>query len=273
MRRAVVLAAGMWRRAMQSPRVWMGYLLGLTFLGLGCNDFLKYAEAMKEPVNLLEGFVVTQCQAFAGRLWPLGYLLILADAPFIGKGTELQLYRSGRRIWNLGMLCYVLTQSLGYAVCLAVSSVLVSMPLGFWGKLWSGPVYLLAKFPENAAARKYHLFFEGETMMKQMTVPQAFLAAFVYLFCGLALMGVLLYVCSLMFGNFWGFLAVAAFHLGSIVLSFWVQIPWSPVYESDSPYRFWRYPCLTCVALFLMTVVSFFAAAKVEFSERQGGSQ
>lgn len=271
MRRAVVLAAGMWRRAMQSPRVWMGYLLGLTLLGLGCSDFLKYAGEIKEPVNLLEPFVVAHCQAFVGRLWPLGYLLILADAPFIGKGTDLLLYRSGRRAWNLGMNCYVLMQSFGYVVCLAAGSVLAGAPFGFLGDIWSGPAYLLAKFPKSAAALKYHLVFEGEAMMGQLTVPQAFAAAFVYLFCYLALLGTVLYVGGLMFGSFWGFLAAVALHLGRVALSFWFRIPWSPVYESGSLYRLLRYPCRAGLFWLILTMLSFFAVANVEFSERKGG--
>ena len=257
---------------MQSPRVWMGYLLGLTLLGLSCNDFLKYAGEMKEPVNLLEPFVVAQCQAFVGRLWPLGYLLILADAPFIGKGTDLLLYRSGRHAWNLGMICYILMQSFWYAAGLAICSVLTSVPFGFPGKIWSGPAYLLVKFPKSAAALKYHLLFEGEAMMRQLTVPQAFLAAFVYLFCYLALIGILLYVCSLIFGSFWGFLAVAVFHLGRIALSFWFQIPWSPVHETGSLYRLWRYPCRAGMVFIFITLVSFLSVKKVEFSERRGGN-
>ncbi len=273
MRRAVVLAGVIWKREMQSPRVRMGYLLGMTFLALGCSDLLKYAGEMKEPINLFETFVVAQCQVLAGRLWPLGYLLIMADAPFIVKGTDLLLYRSGRHAWNQGMLCYVTLQSFLYAACLAVCSVLAGVPCGFYGKIWSGPVYMLAKFPKSAAAIKYHLYFDGETMMSQLTVPQAFLAAFVYLFCYMALMGALLYICGLVLGSFWGFLAVAVLHLGSIVLSFCVRIPWSPLYESASPGRLWRYPCMSGLVLIFIALISFPAVKKVEFSDREDGNK
>lgn len=265
---AVRITFGTLRQEMGSLRVIMGYLLGMTFLALALNDFFGYAMDIKEPVNIFEAFIVMENQGIAGRFWVLGYLLIIADAPFIRRNTYMLLYRSGRRVWNIGMLLYVLTQAFAYSGCLAVGSVATGIPCGFFGRHWSSPVYLLAVNASGAIAEKYSLFFEGAAMMKHMTVLQAFGITFLYLFCYFAFLGVLLYVCNLVFGGFWGLTAVAAVHLGGAVLSFTAGLHQSPVYYVDGSGSQWRYPGMMCGFIFVMVLVSLAAIERVDIQAR-----
>ena len=265
---AVRITFGTLRQEMGSLRVIMGYLLGMTFLALALNDFFGYAMDIKEPVNIFEAFIVMENQGIAGRFWVLGYLLIIADAPFIRRNTYMLLYRSGRRVWNMGMLLYVLTQAFAYSGCLVVGSVAAGIPCGFFGRHWSSPVYLLAVNASGAIAEKYSLFFEGAAMMKHMTVLQAFGITFLYLFCYFAFLGVLLYVCNLVFGGFWGLTAVAAVHLGGVVLSFTAGLHQSPVYYMDGAGSQWRYPGIMCGFTFAMVLVSLAAIERVDIQAR-----
>ena len=265
---AVRIAFGTLRQEMGSIRVIMGYLLGMTFLALALNDFFGYAMDIKEPVNIFEAFIVMENQGIAGRFWVLGYLLIIADAPFIRRNTYMLLYRSGGRGWNMGMLLYVLTQAFAYSGCLAVGSVAAGIPCGFFGRLWSSPVYLLAANASGAIAEKYRVFFEGAAMMKHMTVLQAFGITFLYLFCYIAFLGVLLYVCNLVLGGFWGLMAVAAVHLGGAVLSFTAGLHQSPVYYVDGAGSHWRYPGMMCGVIFAMGLVSLAAIERVDIQVR-----
>ena len=91
MRKAIMITKGILRQELGSVRVMMGYLLGVTFLALSLNDFLAYAVDMKEPVNIFEAFIVTENQGTAGRFWILGYLLVIADAPFVKGNTYILL--------------------------------------------------------------------------------------------------------------------------------------------------------------------------------------
>lgn len=260
MRKAVMIAKEMLRQELGSARVIMGYLLGMTFLALGLNDFFGYAAEIGEPVNICEAFIVTENQGIAGGFWVLGYLVVIADAPFVGENTWLLLYRSGRRSWNTGMLLYVFAQTFVYTACFAVVSVAVSMIYGFAGKMWSSPVYLLATGTSDAVAEKYHIFFEGEAMMRQMTVPQAFGITFVYLLCYFVFLGVLLYVCNLVSGGFWGLVAVAVVHLGGVILSFVAGLHQSPLYDTDGAGGCWRYPGMMLTLILVMALLSFAAA-------------
>lgn len=262
--KAILIAFGTLRQEMGSVRVIMGYLLGLAFLAMGVNDFLRYAMEIGEPVNICEAFLVTANQGVAGRCWVLGYLLAIGDAPFVKGNTYLTLYRSGRRSWNMGMLLYVFAQALLYTLCLAVASVAASAPFGFSGRLWSSPVYLLGTGASNAVAERYHLYFDGAAMMRYMTVPRAFGITFVYLLCYFVFLGVLLYLCNLALGGFWGLAAVAVVHLGGAILSFAARLHQSPAYYVDGAGGHWRYPCMMLVLILAMTVVSLFAVRRAD---------
>ena len=84
---------------------------------------------MGEPVNVLEAFVVV-AHLYKNMLFlPLGWLLLVADAPFVKGNAYLVLHRCGRKVWNLGMLLYIAVQAFLYAACLALVSVLAGSPL------------------------------------------------------------------------------------------------------------------------------------------------
>ena len=271
MSKVLLITRGILRQEMGSVRVIMGYLLGLTFLTMGLYDFWGYITEIKEPVNILEAFIVTENQSMAGRIWVLGYLLIIADAPFVRENTCMILYRSGRHVWSMGMVIYVLIQAFLYTTCFAAVSVAVSIPYGFSGSLWSSPVYLLATNTSEAVARKYNVYFEGMAMMKHMTVLQAFGITFLYMLCYLAFIGVLLYVCCLVLGGFWGLVAVVVAHLGGVFLSFFTRLPWNPVHYIDGAGGHWRYPCIFLALILSMTVVSLYAIGRVDIPARTEG--
>ena len=108
-------------------------------------------------------------------------------------------------------------------------------------------------------------------MMKHMTVLQAFGITFLYMLCYLALIGMLLYVCCLVFGGFWGLVAVAVTHLGGIIVSFFTKLPWSPVHYIDGAGGHWKYPCIFLVYVLIMTIVSLFVIGRVDIPARTEG--
>ncbi|MCM1373682.1 MAG: hypothetical protein NC245_01160 [Muribaculum sp.] len=271
MSKVMIIARGIMGQEMRSIRVIMGYLLGLTFLALGLYDFMRYIAEIGEPVNIGEAFIVTANHGMAGRFWILGYLLIIADAPFVKGNTYMLLYRSGRRAWNMGMLLYVFLQALWYTVCFAAVSALVSIPHGFSGGLWSSPVYLLAKGETSAIAEKYQVYFDGVSMMRHMTVPQAFGITFLYVLCYFVLLGVLLYVCNLVVGGFWGLAAVAVVHLGGISISFLARGPRCLVYYIDGAGGHWRYLGIILIIILAMAAASLFAVGRVDIQARTEG--
>ena len=89
-----VIIKGMFRQEQRNVRVIMGYLLGFAIVGYWMSGFLRYAADTGEPVNILEAFCVVE-QHYVNMLFlVLGWLLVVADAPFMKGNIYLLLYLS-----------------------------------------------------------------------------------------------------------------------------------------------------------------------------------
>ena len=206
-----VIIKGMFQQ--ERGRVFMGYLLGFAIMGYWMAGFLRYAADTGEPVNILETFCVVE-QHYVNMLFlVLGWLLVVADAPFIKGNLYLLLYRCGRKRWNMGMLFYIFMQAFLYAGAMAAFSIIVSSFLGFAGDMWSSPVYALALDAGNNIGVEYNITFPYLSMMKAMSVPQAFAVTFLFFYLYLAFLGALLYVFALLFSGIAGMAAVMGVHL------------------------------------------------------------
>lgn len=208
-----VIVRGMFWQEHRSGRIFMGYLLGFAIMGYWMNGFLRYAADTGEPINILETFCVVE-QHYVNMLFlVLGWLLVVADAPFMKGNLDLLLYRCGRKCWNMGMLFYILIQAFLYTAAMAAFTIVISSFFGFVGNMWSSPVYLLALDVGNDLGSKYNITFPWLMMMKVMSVPQAFATTFIFLYLYLAFMGVLLYSAALLFSGSAGIVAVMGVHL------------------------------------------------------------
>ena len=208
-----VITKGMFQQEQRSGRVVMGYLLGFAVMGYWIACFLRYAADTGEPVNILEAFCVVE-QHYVNMLFlVLGWLLVVADAPFIKGNLYLLLYRCGSKCWNMGMLFYIFVQAFFYSGAMAAFSIIVSSSFGFAGDIWSSPVYALALDVGNNIGVKYNITFPWLEMMKAMSVPQAFAVTFLFFYLYLAFMAVLLYTFALLFSGNGGMAAVMGVHL------------------------------------------------------------
>lgn len=160
----------------REKRVIMGFLVGMTMPLWWLKNFLDYVAGTGEPVNILEAFVVTEHEGGSMVFLALGWLLIMADAPFVNEITYYSLYRTKKRSWNGAMVLYILVQAALYTTAAVLPSVLASLPHGFAGKMWSNPVYVLSKGFEVGIGEKYGIAFSQQDLMRHMNVPQAFTA-------------------------------------------------------------------------------------------------
>ena len=208
-----VIIKGMFWQEQRSGRVIMGYLLGYAIMGYWMSGFLRYAADTGEPINILETFCVVE-QHYVNMLFlVLGWLLVVADAPFMKGNIYLLLYRCGRKRWNMGMLFYILMQAFLYTAAMAVFTIIISSFFGFAGNMWSSPLYSLALDAANSIGVRYNITFPWLAMMKTMSVPQAFAVTFLFLYLYLAFMGALLYATALLFSGIAGMAVVMGGHL------------------------------------------------------------
>lgn len=165
----------------RDKRVIMGFILGIALFGHWLYFFLRYAWDVGEPIHILEAFIVIEHNNKNMLFLVLGWLLIIADAPFIRGNIYFILHRSSRKKWNMGMLFYIMLQAFCYVACIAMVSIIISSFWGFFGNLWSSPVYDLAMDSTNQLGVKYNVSFPWANIMKCMTVPQAFAVTFLFL--------------------------------------------------------------------------------------------
>lgn len=208
-----VILKGMFWQEQRSGRVIMGYLLGYAIMGYWMSGFLRYAADTGEPINILETFCVVE-QHYVNMLFiVLGWLLVVADAPFIKGNIYLLLYRCGRKCWNMGMFFYILVQAFLYTAAMAAFTIMISSFFGFAGTMWSSPAYSLALDVTNSIGTKYNITFPWLMMMRTMSVPEAFAVTFLFLYLYLAFMGALLYAAALLVSGIAGMVVVIGGHL------------------------------------------------------------
>lgn len=272
-RQAITIAGSMFRQESQSYRVRMGYLLGIAIWAYWMHNFFQYVCDTGEPINILETFVVIEQDTLSIVFLVLGWLLVIADAPFIQSNTYFILYRSSRKSWNMGMVMYILLQAFLFVFCMAAVTIIASSFLGFSGEIWSNPVYTLAMDQNNDLGVKYHVTFAWSMMIKYMSVPQAFCSTFLFLFCYLAFLGVLLYVCNLLLRGIWGVIIVLGTHLIGYLLmqEGWVNISCIahavPGNFFDGTNAYLASPGMYLLVIIGLTFLSLWMVRKVDFRE------
>lgn len=256
-----------------NKRVIMGFILGMALFGYWLNYFIQYALDVGEPVNILEAFIVVDHHHKNILFLVVGWLLIISDAPFIKKNTYLSLCRSSRKKWNAAMLQYIMIQAFLYVFSIAALSVVVSSFCGFWGNMWSSPVYHLAMDTGNHLGVKYNISFPWVNIMQTMTVPQAFIITFVFLFLYLILIGFLLYVCNLLLKEIYGILIVFGVQISGYLLqqegfahlSFMAKS--IPGYVIDGNGGQWKVIVLFCAIILSLVFVSLWLIGRVDFKD------
>lgn len=201
-------------------RVIMGFLAGMTVPFFWLKNFLDYAVDTGEPVNILEAFLVVEHEYKTVMFLALGWFLVISDAPFINGNTHYSLYRIRKRGWNAAMVFYILIQAALYTAAVALPMVLLSLPFGFVGKMWSNPVYMLSQDYHMNRSAEYGVSFLRQDMMRRMDVSQAFAATALCFFLYLVLMGIILYTGNLLLGGIWGIVIAFIVHIGGYELPF-----------------------------------------------------
>ena len=201
-------------------RVIMGFLAGMAVPFFWLKNFLDYAAGTGEPVNILEAFLVVEHEYKTVMFLALGWFLVISDAPFISGNTHYSLYRIRKRGWNAAMVLYILIQAALYTAAVALPMVLLSLPSGFVGEMWSNPVYMLSQDYNMNRSVEYGISFLRQDVMRRMDVPQAFAATVLCFFLYIALMGIILYTGNLLLGGIWGIVIAFIVHIGGYELPF-----------------------------------------------------
>ena len=169
------------------------------------------------------------------------------------------------------MLLYNALQGFLYATCLALLSVLASSPLGFAGNMWSSPVYDLAMGWAESAAMEAGIDFSWPNILEAMHVPEAFFLTLLFLWLYLMMLGMLLYVCTLLMKEIFAILAVFGVQIGGFLLQEGMSPQFSLLSKSVLGYSVdgnggeWKTALLFVGILLILTGISLCFIGRVDF--------
>lgn len=95
-----------------------GYLLGGVLMMVFSVQYLNYAG--NRSIQCLEPMIVTMINPIASLLLFIGLILILPDPPFVNNRSAMMFYRSTRKTWMCGMLCYMASHIILYHIILCL---------------------------------------------------------------------------------------------------------------------------------------------------------
>ena len=206
-------------------RVWAGYAFGF-WMGLSIGvRYVSFSSGF--PVGIFDPFILLTNQTFTVTLLMIGFLIIVADAPFIHAGTYYVLIRSGGAVWRYAMLSYIALQLLLYEALVIMGGVL---PCLFSGNpisctVWSETLQILTGAAPGIAVEQYHLPVISVHVLQSFSVFPAVVNSLLLNMCYLGLLGIIMFLGNLNARLPAGSLVIVGIHLtGMLVMSDFVPL-------------------------------------------------
>ncbi len=244
----------------------LGVLL-IFIYSFAIEPLLKNAEAMGEPLNILEPFIAIANSGAILLIIPLVFLTLIADFPKIDTNTVFYIIRVGRVNWLLGQIIKLMMMALSYLGFIFLGAVVPMIGRGFWYNGWSNVATQFAvRFPEKSGNFGVQLL--PENLYNQLPVFSAAVQSYLLVFAYLMIIGLMLLAFSLIKKKTAGFvLCGAVISLGTAFCSIKTVLMWSmPMANSIIWLHFTKYFRQPVVSLtFSMIYLCTFIAALIVF--------
>lgn len=179
-----------WQREVGQMRFWLGYLLGFTAIFKVTYNYLNMVSS--NTMQLFEPWIITMADRDTLVFIFLGYLLTICTAPFTNAANTDLIYRATRKIWNVSMCIYMVSETLIYYLSMLLLSFLVVFRRSFVGNVWSSTLYQSSVFNSSSAAEIYHLSIPESFVLEQWRPYSAALHVFLLIvFYSLMMLGIL----------------------------------------------------------------------------------
>lgn len=125
----------------------------------------------------------------------------------------------------------------------------------------------------NHLGVKYNISFPWANLMKAMTVPQAFVVTFVFLYLYLVFLGFLLYGCNLLLKEIYGVLIVFGIQISGYLLQqegiaqLSLMAKSIPGYSIDGNGGQWNIIILFCAMILVLAFLSLWLIDRVDFKD------
>ena len=160
------------KAAALTPRVWLGYLFGISAMLWKTTDYLGYSGS--NAVQVFEPFIIVMNDYTYSAFILLGLLVVLVDSPFINDRSIYVAVRGSRRSWYCGMLLYLIAQILFYYLAIFAATALFCIQRTYIKNVWSESCYMLGMFHPQEALLEWGMVFAGEQVIPALTPGEAF---------------------------------------------------------------------------------------------------
>lgn len=110
-----------------NPRIYILFILISCYTHYILSPIAVFAKNVDIDVSpFVFPFFISS--TYTGKLLLMGVVLLFCDAPFTEQDHPYIILRSGRRIWYLGQLIYILIGSAIYSLALILITVIVLLP-------------------------------------------------------------------------------------------------------------------------------------------------
>lgn len=215
-RQIIFVLAGQMRAALMSKRVLTGYLIGV--MAALKTAYLYGGYASNHPIQIFEPWLMN-FRSFADMTIMLaGFILVVADAPFVDSRSLLTIYRTSRKNWYEGLCLYVLVQGMIYFALSLAASCIYTIPHGYIQNQWSVAMKQFVLWPSDKAIITWHLVAPDKALIESVLPWEAVFHTFLLMFLYSLVLGMLLYVLNVGISRAIGTIAAAVVHVGGIIL-------------------------------------------------------
>lgn len=202
--------------AISNKRIWMGYLIGITTAIK--TSYLYCGYAGERAINIFEPCLMNYMTFGDITMMLIGYVLIIADAPFVNCRSMLTIYRTTRKNWCLGMNLYIVMQGLIYYAITTVFSILLAIPRGYISNQWSRPMRNLVLYPSKDVIEVYHMPSPASTLLEKFQPIQAMAHTLLLISIYSFILGILLFALNVGISKAIGTICVGIVHVGGFMM-------------------------------------------------------
>lgn len=273
------------RICIQNLRKWIGnsrisvaFIIVFLFTLIYTKGLWMVGDALGEKLSIyIFPFLTTYRYMKIIYLFPL--LLVFCDAPFIDANQQFVMARTGRKIWGIGQMLYIICASFLYTLFMALSSIVVNIGHIRWDVSWGKA--LLVAGTTNICSQlgiNYDTVKVSDIIVKYYTPAQAMFFSFLLLWMICVILGLIIFDLNIIFkSNVVGVFAAGLLILvtslvdGNPLATWYSPVSWCSLNNIDVA-RMTSYPTIDYVLgiymimLVVLLIMGFFLSKSKRFS-------
>ncbi len=183
-----------------SPRI---YIIGILLFAFAFGEYRGAAELAKSQGMSVSCWMFPFYLSSATVRGTFGCITVLlfCNAPFEDGHTPFVLIRTGRKVWALGQILYILEASFFYTLLHVVLSVVTAVPHVWFSAGWGSVMKILASGTIQSVNGMPLLYWVDPSILENFTPFTAMLLAFISMWLVSVFFGTMIFCLNLLSGR------------------------------------------------------------------------